>query len=128
MASKAVGLSVALPLWYSPAGEAIKILWPKPQGRDFMRRMIDATKRAVMRVGARTMLVGLAVTGATGGGWWGWQYVKSAPQGPTKQIATGVDRAAPKKSGVQPAMASLSDDQLPTASAEGNVRQMQYSQ
>lgn len=93
-----------------------------------MRRLMDATKRAALRVGAKMTVIGLATVGATSGGWYGWSYVTSAPKGPTKQVATGVGQTFNGKSSVEPAVASLSDGQLPADGADSNIRQMQFSQ
>ncbi len=93
-----------------------------------MRRLMDATKRAALRVGAKMTVIGLSVVGATSGGWYGWSYVTSAPKGPTKQIETGIGQSFSGKGAVQPAMASLSDEQMPATTADGNVRQTQFSQ
>jgi uncharacterized repeat protein (TIGR01451 family) len=93
-----------------------------------MRRLMDATKRAALRVGAKMTMIGLSVVGATSGGWYGWSYVNSAPKGPTKQIETGIGQTFNGKPSVEPAVASLSDGQLPADGADSNIRQMQFSQ
>lgn len=93
-----------------------------------LRRFIDATKSSVRQFTAKTLIAGTGVVAATGGGWWGWQHVKSAPTGPTKQIATGVKQPAAAANPLRPAVASLSDDQLPTSSTDGNIQQMQFAQ
>lgn len=93
-----------------------------------LRRLIDATKTSVQRFTARTILAGTGVLAATGGGLWGWQHVKSTPPGPTKQITTGVNQPAAAKNPLRPALASLSDEQLPTSPTGGNIQQLQFAQ
>src|SRR5262245_24374606 len=92
-----------------------------------MRRMIDATKRAVKRVNSRLLLGGfvLAAVGAAALG--GWSYTRPAPKGPTKQVATGVDAATVSKGPHQVATASLSDIS-PVKGNDSQIRQLQYSQ
>jgi hypothetical protein len=93
-----------------------------------MRRLMDATNRAVKRVNVR--LAGGAVAAIVCGVaiWQGTGYVRRAPAGPTKQVATGIDQTAELTGQVQPAVASLTDDQLPGQSTPGAYRQMQFTQ
>jgi uncharacterized repeat protein (TIGR01451 family) len=93
-----------------------------------MRRLMDATNRAVKRVNVR--LAGGAVAAIVCGVaiWQGTGYFRSAPAGPTKQVATGIDQTADPTGRVQPAVASLTDDQLPGQSTPGAFRQMQFTQ
>src|SRR5262245_30697373 len=91
-----------------------------------MRRFIDASKRAATRINAR--IAGFVVVGLAGAVavWQGVSYTRPAPKGPTKQIETGMAQpAAPRI--IQPAVASLSDDQL-SGTSGGNYRLMQYGQ
>ncbi len=89
-----------------------------------MRRLIDAWKRAAKRVNAR--IAGFIVVGLIGAGavWQGMSYTRPAPKAPTKQIEIGPAHTGAARL-VQPAVASLSDEQLP-ASGGGNYRLMQY--
>jgi uncharacterized repeat protein (TIGR01451 family) len=93
-----------------------------------MRRMIDATKRAAKRVSSRLMVGGFVIAAVGAAGWGGWSYLRPAPKGPTKQIATGVEETTKSKHPYQPAVASLSDDTSSTARLDNQIRQLQYSQ
>src|SRR5262245_10109420 len=92
-----------------------------------MGQYLAWVKRAATRVNARvaagvvTLLVGGVAV------WQGTAYFSKKPSAPTKQVATGVDKADSAVGTVQPAVASLSDDQLPVASG-GLYRQVQYNQ
>src|SRR5207253_1061797 len=91
-----------------------------------MRRFIDASQRAAKRINGR--IAGFIVVALIGvvAVWLGLSYRRPAPKAPTKQIEIGVAPAAGTRI-VQPAIASLSDEQLP-ASSSGNYRLMQYGQ
>jgi uncharacterized repeat protein (TIGR01451 family) len=93
-----------------------------------MGRFIDFSKRVLWRVNARIAVL-IAVVGAGGvAAWQGYSHLAAtSPRGPTRQIATGVD-SAEAGGGVQTAVASLSDDQMPGASGSGNHRLTQYGQ
>ncbi|HMC10399.1 MAG TPA: hypothetical protein VKH44_03880, partial [Pirellulaceae bacterium] len=86
---------------------------------------MDASKRAMQRVNGR--VAGLAIAGMVAGVaiWQSIAVTRKPPAGPTRQVATGVDPSLPATGGVQPAVASLSDEQLPSS---GNYRLMQYGQ
>jgi uncharacterized repeat protein (TIGR01451 family) len=90
-----------------------------------MRRLIDASKRAAKRVNAR--IAGFIVVGLIGAvaAWQGVSYTRGTPKAPTKQIEIGPAHSDAARL-VQPAVASLSDEQLP--SSGGNYRLMQYAQ
>src|SRR5437588_3348912 len=79
-----------------------------------MRRIIELSKLAAQRINARIAII--AVVALAGGlaVWQGFAQLGSskAPKGPTKQIATGVQQPSAASGPVQPASASLSDDQL----------------
>ena len=91
-----------------------------------MDRYIAFAKRAVARVNAR-IAAGVITLVAGVAAWQGVVYMRPAPSGPTKQVATGVDKSDAVGGIVHPAVASLSDDQLPTASG-GLYRQVQFTQ
>src|SRR6188768_3610761 len=81
-----------------------------------MRQIYDFCQRAIQRVNAR---IAILVVVLAAGGVAVWQGFKHLPQkepdtGPKKQVATGLDAAA--STTVQTVAASLTDDQLPTAS------------
>jgi len=92
-----------------------------------MRRIIDLWNSAIERVNARiaigvvaTLVAGVAV-------WYGMGHLRPRQQGPTKQVATGVDQIPASGGAVQPAVASLSDNEL--ASGHGGQYQLtQYAQ
>src|SRR2546421_4007243 len=92
-----------------------------------MRRFIDASQRAAKRVNAR--IAGFIVVALLGcfAVWQVVSYRQPAPKGPTKQIATGAPQTLVDGRAIQPAVASLTDEQLPTAGS-GNHRLMQYGQ
>lgn len=92
-----------------------------------MRRMIDATRRAVKRVNSRLMLGCFVIAGVTAAAWGGWSYTRPAPKGPTKQVATGVDPAPASQGPYQAVTASLSDIS-PVKNNDSQIRQLQYSQ
>jgi uncharacterized repeat protein (TIGR01451 family) len=92
-----------------------------------MRHIIDFWNRAIERVNAR---IAVGMVAALIGGvaiWYGIGYLRPGPQGPTKQVATGVDLAPESSAAVRTAFASLSDNQLPNAQG-GNYQLTQYAQ
>jgi uncharacterized repeat protein (TIGR01451 family) len=92
-----------------------------------MRRLFEFSMQAFQRLNTR--LAAGVVAAAIGGVavWQGMGYMRGTPKGPTKQVTTGVDQVAAAGAAVQPALASLSDDQLPGA-AGGNHQLTQYGQ
>ena len=91
-----------------------------------MDRFIAFAKRAVARVNAR-IAAGIATLLVGGvGAWFGSSYFWSKPSAPIKQVATGLDKGAVVGQ-VQPAVGSLSDDQL-EAPPSNPYRQVQYTQ
>jgi uncharacterized repeat protein (TIGR01451 family) len=94
-----------------------------------MGRFTEFAKRAVQRVNARIAMLVVSTLVGGGGAWTGYSYWKAPaqPKGPIKQVATGVPGTESAAPVVQTAMASLSDDQVPEASATGSHRLLQYS-
>jgi uncharacterized repeat protein (TIGR01451 family) len=93
-----------------------------------MRRVISFSKRAVRHRGVRLALFVAVVIAASIGMWQGYAYLPKTPQttGPKKQIATGVESAGAAT--VQPAAASLTDEQLHGAAGGGAHRLLGYGQ
>jgi len=81
-----------------------------------MRRIIDQARRIARRTDVR---IGAAVVAALACSlaFWPRRASPQAPKTPTKQIRTGV--AMPVPATVQPAVAALSDDQLPATNGGG---------
>jgi uncharacterized repeat protein (TIGR01451 family) len=79
-----------------------------------IRRLIDWMQHTTPRT--KLQIAGLAVALAAGGPavWYGSSLFRtSTPTGPIKQVATGIKPVEVSAGAVQPAVASLSDDQLP---------------
>lgn len=93
-----------------------------------MRRFIDSSKHAIQRVNPK---IAAGVGGALVvvlGVWLAFGRRPSKPEGPTKQIETGMGQPAPGTHAVQPAVANLADEQLPGASSGGSHRATQFAQ
>jgi uncharacterized repeat protein (TIGR01451 family) len=80
-----------------------------------MRQVLDMLKRGAARVSFRVAMLLFAVPTGGVATWQGYSYWKTPPKGPTKQIATGVVKTGTEPTAIQPAVASLTDDQLPDA-------------
>src|SRR5207247_2330095 len=113
-------------VWSSPAAKRSNVSAAR-EGIDSMRRSMAASKRAAKRVDAR--IAGFVVVALLGGFavWQCMSYTRPASKGPTKQISIGAIQSPADRSAVQPAVASLSDEQLP-ATGGGSYRLMQYGQ
>jgi uncharacterized repeat protein (TIGR01451 family) len=86
-----------------------------------MRRVFDFCKRTVKRVNARIAVLVVVVLLGTVAVWQGFAHMAKTggPKGPTKQIATGLPSEPSLDPTVQPATATLTDDQLPGSTGNG---------
>jgi uncharacterized repeat protein (TIGR01451 family) len=81
-----------------------------------MRRLIDLSKSFIQRVNPRFAVGAVATVLLSLGVWKGLAWMRPAQQPPTKQVAVGMDKSGVVGSPVQPAVAALTDDQLPSGS------------
>jgi uncharacterized repeat protein (TIGR01451 family) len=85
--------------------------------------------RAVQRTGARLTILSFVLIGGGVAAWWGLYRRPAAAsntKGPSKQVATGVNKAGGASQRVQPAAASLTDGQSPGSAGLGAHALMAY--